>query len=184
MRKYTFRYFSFQIRYRYQQVCFTRGKRKAVIFYKYLWHYDLPRFRLKSNNDEAEFARNFNGVNIKCCIQTKTFSYRFTKTCLSLSAVSNVQQEYFRYYNVMCKFELCAMQYLLYQCFLSVSCNLHECMDVVQDMKITQRHWWFQWPGTFHRELVQGTIREFILRSLEGWHVSKELVKGTCPRIR
>ena len=92
MRKYTFRYFSFQIRYRYQQVCFTRGKRKAVIFYKYLWHYDLPRFRLKSNNDEAEFARNFNGVNIKCCIQTKTFSYRFTKTCLSLSAVSNVQQ--------------------------------------------------------------------------------------------
>jgi len=40
------------------------------------------------------------------------------------------------------------------------------------------------WPGTFHRELVQGTIREFILRSLEGWHVSKELVKGTCPRIR
>ena len=102
LRKYTFRYFSFQIRYRYQQVCFTRGKRKAVIFYKYLWHYDLPRFRLKSNNDEAEFARNFNGVNIKCCIQTKTFSYRFTKTCLSLSAVSNVQQEYLRYYNVMC----------------------------------------------------------------------------------
>ena len=102
LRKYTFRYFSFQIRYRYQQVCFTRGKTKVVIFYKYLWHYDLPRFRLKSNNDEAEFARNFNGVNIKCCIQTKTFSYRFTKTCLSLSAVSNVQQEYLRYYNVMC----------------------------------------------------------------------------------
>ena len=83
MRKYSLRYFSFQIRYQYQQVCFTRGKTKVVIFYKYLWHYDLPRFDLKSNNDEADFKRILNGGNIKCCSQTKMFSYRFMKTCLS-----------------------------------------------------------------------------------------------------
>ena len=83
MRKYSLRYFSFQIRYQYQQVCFTRGKTKVVIFYKYLWHYDLPRFDLKSNNDEAVFKRILNGGNIKCCSQTKMFSYRFMKTCLS-----------------------------------------------------------------------------------------------------
>ena len=121
----------------------------------------------------------------KYCSQTKTFSYRFTKICFSRQFQMFNWNKNLRYFVVF----LCGMQYCIHFCQLFYLQSKWMWCDARYEYSPTSLM--ISRAGICHTETVQGnhprnrlSVWEPRLRSLEEWHVSKELVKGTCPRIR